>query len=279
MSLRKLPEIKAAEVLRNASWEIPNTVESRWSPQIHGAADSDIGTISVYEGIGEQWDGSGVTAKRIAGALRSIGNKDVVVSINSPGGDFFEGVAIYNLLREHPARVTTRVVGLAGSAASIIAMAGDTVEIAKAGFFMIHNAWAVVVGNRHDMSDAIDALSTFDEAMAEVYSDRTGMAANKIAKMMDADTWINGTEAVDMKFADALLPADQVVEEKTASTKAEFALRTIDTALAKQGIPRSQRREMLKEMTVGTQDAALGATQDAGVVAALESLRQFFNKE
>ncbi|MBN0106041.1 Clp protease ClpP, partial [Pseudomonas aeruginosa] len=93
-----------------------------------------------YEPIGyDWWTGEGVTAKRIAGALRAIGGDvDVTVNINSPGGDVFEGLAIYNLLREHKGKVTVRVLGLAASAASFIAMAADEVKIARAGFLMIH---------------------------------------------------------------------------------------------------------------------------------------------
>ena len=101
----------------------------RWKPEVHAAADDD-NSISIYDVIGEDfWTGEGVTVKRIDAALRKIGNRDVVVNINSPGGDVFEGIAIYNRLREHPAKVQVKVMGLAASAASIIAMAGDEIQI------------------------------------------------------------------------------------------------------------------------------------------------------
>lgn len=110
----------------------------RWNPAIK-ASDENDNTIGIYDPIGyDYWDDSGVTAKRISAALRSLDGADVVVNINSPGGDVFEGLAIYNLLREYKGHVTVRVLGVAASAASFIAMAADEIQIARAGFFMIH---------------------------------------------------------------------------------------------------------------------------------------------
>lgn len=103
--------------------------------------------------------GRGVTAKRISAALRAIGNNDVVVNINSPGGDMFEGLAIYNLLRSHSGKVTVNILGIAASAASIIAMAGDEVQMGRGAFLMIHNCWAVGVGNRHDFAKLANDLA------------------------------------------------------------------------------------------------------------------------
>ena len=137
------------------------TALDRWQPGVQAAADTD-NSISSYDVIGEDfWTGEGVTVKRIDAALRKIGNRDVVVNINSPGGDVFEGIAIYNRLREHPAQVHVRVLGLAASAASIIAMAGDKIEVGEAAFIMIHNAWVMAVGNRHDMAEVAAFLEPF----------------------------------------------------------------------------------------------------------------------
>lgn len=87
--------------------------------------------------------GEGVTAKRISAALRAIGEQDIVVNLNSPGGDMFEGLAIYNLLRAHSGKVTVNILGIAASAASIIAMAGDEIKMGRGAFLMIHNCWAM----------------------------------------------------------------------------------------------------------------------------------------
>src|SRR5690606_25853470 len=107
MSLRKLPEAKAPPRPKNFQWDAPSDVLAKWADRPHAAEADEPNTISIYDVIGEDWwTGGGFTAKRMAAALRSIGKNDVTVNINSPGGDMFEGIAIYNLLREHPAKVT-----------------------------------------------------------------------------------------------------------------------------------------------------------------------------
>ena len=107
-----------------------------------------------------------MTARRIAGILRALGPGPITVNINSPGGDVFEGIAIYNLLREHDGEVTVNVIGLAASIASVIAMAGDNIRIAKSAYFMIHNAWTIAMGNRNDMQKVVDTLGSFDGTIA-----------------------------------------------------------------------------------------------------------------
>ncbi len=271
MSLRKLPEIQASRLPSVCAFEPDADALERWNAGIM-AQGSDDATISILDVIGEDfWTGGGVTSKRVAAALRAIGDRDVQVDINSPGGDFFEGVAIYNALRAHPHKVTVRVLGLAASAASIIAMAGDDIQIGKAGFLMIHDAWVVAMGNRHDMAEAAKVLEPFDDAMASVYADRSGQDKGKVAEMMDNETWINGETAVDEGFADGFLPADVATEDKTKAEAMQGvnATRRIDARLAKTGMPRSERRALLADAKGGTQDAALTATRDAGEVAAL----------
>jgi ATP-dependent protease ClpP protease subunit len=152
----------------------------------------------------------GVTAKRVAAALRSFGGADVTVMINSPGGDVFEGFAIYNLLREYPGRVSAQIIGLAASAASLIAMAGDEIQIARAGFLMVHNVSVVAIGNRHVLRGAAELLEPFDSALADVYAARSGNSKADVAELMDGETWFSGEQAIEQGFADALLPADEV---------------------------------------------------------------------
>lgn len=228
----------------------------RWAPNIMAAAEKD-NTISVFDPIGvDFWTGEGVTAKRIAGALRTIGAaNDVVVNINSPGGDLFEGLAIYNLLREHKGQVTVKVLGLAASAASIIAMAGDDIQIARAGFLTIHDTWVAAVGNADDLRDVADQLEPFDAAMADIYAARSGMDVKAVKKMMDAETWIGGADAVERGFADALLPSDEVKED-AASNTGKAAAYLAEMALAKAGMPRAERRALIKDLIHGTPSAA-----------------------
>src|SRR5690554_4138482 len=107
MSLRKLPEAQVFARPQNYQWDAPSDVLAKWAENPLAAASDVDTTISMFEVIGEDsWSGGGVTANRISAALRSIGHRDLTVRINSPGGDMFEGIAIYNLLRSHPAKVT-----------------------------------------------------------------------------------------------------------------------------------------------------------------------------
>lgn len=236
-----------------------------WNPNlVYGAADSTAeNTISILEVIGQDyWSGEGVTAKRIAGALRAIGDKDVTVLLNSPGGDLFEGSAIYSLFREHPGKVTVKILGVAASAASIIAMGADEIKISLSGFFMIHNAWVYAAGNRNDMRDIADYLEPFDLSMAGIYAARSGESEKSIIKMMDAETWINANSAVENGFADSVLDSD-AVKESNGEPSALFAARQIDIAMAKAGVPRSQRREWIQNLKTNTQNAASEGTQNA----------------
>jgi ATP-dependent Clp protease protease subunit len=211
-------------------------------------------------------------------AAQLKGSDAVTVNINSPGGNFFEGIAIYNVLRAHPGRVTVNIMGMAASAASIVAMAGDEIRIARAGFLMIHNAWCVAMGDRHDMADSAEFLAPFDAAMAEVYAARTGMKVVSIAAMLDNETWISGEEAVTQNFADSLLPADQVVEDAKAKAEGKSinAVRAIDAALAAQGRPRSERRGLIRELRNGMPGAAASESPmpGAGLLDVAASLRR-----
>ena len=276
MSKRDLPSatVSTRPGLRT---ELSPMALDRWNPDVSAAAkDEENNTISILDAIGSDWFGEGVTAKRIAAALRSIGKKDVVVSINSPGGDYFEGLAIYNLLREHPAKVTVKVVGIAASAASVIAMAGDEIQIARAGFMMIHNTWVVAVGDRHSLRDVADWLEPFDETAIDIYAARTGLEPKAIGKMLDKETWIGGKEAVDQGFADEFLPNDEIDAKAKSSAEGRTvaASHKLDTLLARAGVKRSERRELLASLKGGTPGAAPTGMSGAAVVGEVESLLQ-----
>lgn len=269
MSIRNLPKTSVPMLRSGIGFDIAPSALARFDSAVRSADDErDAATISILGAIGEDlWTGEGVTARRVAAALRAIGDRDVVVHINSPGGNYFEGLAIYNLLREHPRRVTVKVLGIAASAASIIAMAGDRIEMPRAGFLMIHNVWVVAIGDRNDMRDCADALEPFDDAAADVYAARSGIDAKDIHKMMDRETWIGGQEAVDKGFADDLLAADRIEKSARASFDdgPNAALRKIDIVLAKSGMPRSERRRLFNELSTGTPSAAEDVTPSADV--------------
>jgi ATP-dependent Clp protease protease subunit len=236
----------------NMRYEAPAVALEKWNPTIK-AAKEDETSINIYSTIGEYGDGGGMTPKIVSSVLRRAEGKDVTVNINSPGGDFFDGLAIYSLLKEYEGNVKVKVLGMAASAASVVALAGDEIEIAEQGFFMIHNSWTVAMGNRHGMKEVAARLEKFDASMRELYAEKTGMDEKKIAKMMDEETWIAGKESVEMGFASAILGGENIEEDEELPYNS--ALKRVDVALAKAGVPRSERRAMIKDLT-GTPCAA-----------------------
>ncbi|WP_262017304.1 head maturation protease, ClpP-related [Serratia liquefaciens] len=264
MTKKQLPAAPAGRPCAGVTCEPLPSALDRWNGGLKAAA-SDDNTISVFDVIGLDYWGEGVTAKRIAGALRSMNGADVTVNINSPGGDMFEGLAIYNLLREYQGKVTVKVLGLAASAASIIAMAGDDIQIGLGAFLMIHNCWVVAIGNRHDFAAMVDYLEPFDNAMADIYSARSGLDSDAVKQMMDGETYIGGSDAIEKGLADGLLSSDSVTSDDESPAA---ALRKLDSLLAKTNTPRSERRKLLKALKGNTPGAV---TDPTGTPSAAEA--------
>lgn len=284
MTVKTIPAARSGRPAVAVNSYISPSAFERWDAGVQAAVDDEERTIGIYDVIGQDfWTGEGVTAKRVAAALRSMGAGPVTVNINSPGGDVFEGLAIYNLLREHKGEVTVKVMGLAASAASVIAMAGDVVQVACAGFLMIHNAWIVAAGNRHDLREYADFLEPFDASMADIYAARTGMDVKDVQKVMDNETWIGGSDAVEQGFADALLPSDEI---QKSDKKASAAVRRIEAAIRASGLPRSEAQRLLAEFKSslsdsagsggnaghGLSDSAIDLSEAAALAASLKSL-------
>ena len=235
----------------------------KWNPAIQAAVENTSDTITVYGVIGEDWYGEGVTLKRIDAALRAIGERDVTVYINSPGGDMFEGIAIYNRLQEHSHQVTTKVLGMAASAASVVFLAGKKREVASSAFLMIHNCWTCLAGNRNYLRDIADDMEEFDAAMADLYAETSGQSADDMADLMDDETYIRGKRAVELGLATGLLSSTEVTERETEDAAQANALKAMDVALAKGGMPRSERRELFASFKSGMPRAAGGGTHNA----------------
>ncbi len=263
MSKKNLPVAPVGRPSSSVSSHISPRAFEHWDSGVRAAAlEDDARTISVLDVIGyDWWTGEGVTAKRISSALRSMGAGPVTVVINSPGGDVFEGLAIYNLLREHKGDVTVKVVGVAASAASFIAMAGDNIQIARAGFFMVHNCLVGAIGNRHELREIADWLEPFDAAMVDIYAARTGIDAETVRKHLDAETWISGSQAIEQGYADELLPSDQV--GKTDAKASASAVRRIESALRASGLPRSEAQQIIHDFKSSLSDSAGGGVRDA----------------
>ncbi|MCV4287013.1 ATP-dependent Clp protease proteolytic subunit [Pseudomonas capsici] len=237
----------------------------KWNPAIQAAVENTSETITVYGVIGEDWYGEGVTLKRIDAALRSIGERDVTVYINSPGGDMFEGIAIYNCLKQHSHKVTTKVLGMAASAASIIYLAGSDRQVASSAFLMIHNCWTFLAGNRHYLRDVASDMEEFDAAMADLYAETSGQTSEDMAELMDDETYIRGKRAVELGLATSVLSSTEITERETEESTQTNALKAMDVALAKAGMPRSERRELFASFKSGMPRAAGGTMPGAGL--------------
>lgn len=158
----------------------------------------------------ETWYGDEVTPQLFKDELNADSG-DITVWINSPGGDVFAAAQIYNMLRDYKGHVTVKIDGLAASAASVIAVAGDTVLVSPVAMMMIHNPATIAMGNTKDMEAAIAMLNEVKESILNAYVDKTGLSRNKLSKMMDDETWFNAKKAVELGFADKELFA---AEEK-----------------------------------------------------------------
>lgn len=191
--------------------------------------DPDGGRELAIEGViasESSWYDDAVTPALFRAELFSS-TGDVVVRINSPGGDTFAAAQIYDMLREYTGRVTVRVPALAASAASVIAMAGDQVEMTPVGMMMIHNPSTIAIGDRVEMSRALALLDECREALVNAYERKTGLPRNQIAQMMDDETWLSSAKALELGFIDAIHVTEK---NKTIKVKKQ-------TAAAFRGLP------------------------------------------
>jgi len=166
---------------------------------------ADKAEVWIYEEIGEDfWTGGGVTAKNFQKELSAIKAGQIDLHINSPGGAVFDGITIYNLLKQHPANVTTYIDGIAASIASVIALAGDKIVMAENALYMIHNPSGMVMGTAKDMRTFADTLDKVGGTMVTAYAGKTGKDADTIKALLDAETWFTADEAKEMGFVDEI---------------------------------------------------------------------------
>jgi ATP-dependent Clp endopeptidase proteolytic subunit ClpP len=158
--------------------------------------------VSIHDEIG-MW---GVSASAFMRDLKAMGELDEInLSIHSPGGDVLDGWAIYNALKNSKAKITARVEGLAASMASVILMAADEIEIPENAYVMIHNPWGVAIGDAEELRDTAELLDKLGNGLVKAYTERTGNDEKDVREWMDAETWMDGKEAVERGFADTLL--------------------------------------------------------------------------
>lgn len=166
--------------------------------------DSSTAVLRLYDPIDSWGEMFGVSAKEFAAALDQIPDtvNEIRLHINSPGGEVFEGIAILNALRNHPARVTAVVDGIAASAASFVAVGADELVMARNSELMIHDAWGLVVGNAEDMRAMVDLLDRQSNNIAAVYAEKAGGTVESWRAAMSAETWYLADEAVAAGLAD-----------------------------------------------------------------------------
>lgn len=180
---------------------------------IAAASAEQPATLSIYDEIGF-W---GVQAKDFIEGLRAVASKSINVEINSPGGDVFAGLAIYNALKSSGKEIVVKVMGVAASAASLVAMAGDKIVMPKNTFMMVHNPWSFASGNADELRDTADTLDKIGASLQATYVARTGQTEDKIKELLAKDTWLTADESLALGFA------TEVTDAVTANASFDMA--------------------------------------------------------
>ncbi|SHH59228.1 head maturation protease, ClpP-related [Clostridium grantii] len=191
----------------------------------------------------DSWFDDDITPKQFKAEL-TASEGDISVWLNSPGGDVFCASQIYTMLKEYQGNVTVKIDGIAASAASVIAMAGNEILMSPVAMMMIHNPATVIFGEASDLQSGIDMLSEVKESIVNAYEQKTGLSRTKISKMMDAETWFSAKKAVELGFADRVLYEDTI--EDTAEGFI-FDKVTVTNALIKK-LPKKKETQPVAEM-------------------------------
>jgi ATP-dependent Clp protease, protease subunit len=182
---------------------------------------NNAGELSLYGTVSEwSWWDDEITPQKFRDDINNLGDVDeIVVKINSQGGDVFAGLHIYQVLKEHKAHITVRVEGLAASIAHTIAMAGDKVIMPKGSMMMMHNPWTYAAGEANQLRQTADVLDSIRDALVEVYVAKTGLDEEEIKSLLDSETWMTSSQAVERGFADEIeenLQISACIRGKTA---------------------------------------------------------------
>ncbi|RJX22348.1 MAG: Clp protease ClpP [Ammonifex sp.] len=179
----------------------------------------------------ESWFDDEVTPALFKSELYA-GQGDIIVWINSPGGDCIAAAQIYNMLMDYKGKVTVKIDGIAASAASVVAMAGTTVLMSPTSLMMVHNPLTIAIGDSEEMKKAMRMLDEVKESIINAYEIKTGMSRIKLSHLMDAETWLNANKAVEYGFADDILFKDSIPVPDTFSQDSFiFSRRAVTNAL------------------------------------------------
>ena len=161
-----------------------------------------------------------ISAMDVIETLAAVENKNIAIRINSAGGSVDQGIAIYNSIKRRRGKTTIFIDSVAASIASVVAMAGDEIIMAKGSKLMVHKPWTMVQGNAEDLRQMADLLDKYSEGLYDIYSDRTGLSRERLEEMLSKETWLTDKEAVELKFADSI---EGVVTESPSVPKGMFA--------------------------------------------------------
>ena len=193
----------------------------KWRNQAETGTAPEERTLFLNGTIAEEsWFDDDVTPQLFKDELNS-GTGDITVWINSPGGDCVAAAQIYNMLSNYKGKVTVKIDGIAASAASVIAMAGDTVLVSPVSMLMIHNPATIAWGDHAEMQKAIDMLAEVKESIINAYVLKTGLSRSKLSHLMDAETWMDANKAVELGFADEIMARAKAEPEKEPEEDAE----------------------------------------------------------
>lgn len=182
--------------------EQANKMAANIKPMFKAEASGDSTEITIYGDIGDSWWGESIRAKDIENALKSVETETITIRLNSPGGDAFDGIAIYNQLKNHKAKVIAYVDGLAASAASIIAMSANELIMNTGSMMMIHEASTFTWGTKADIKKTLNALEGIDESIADIYMTRFTGERETLNELVEAETWFTASAAVEAGLAD-----------------------------------------------------------------------------
>ncbi len=178
----------------------------------------------------ESWFDDDVTPELFRAELNS-GSGDVILWINSPGGDCFAAAQIYTMISEYKGKVTVKIDGIAASAASVIAMAGDVVQMSPVANMMIHNPATIAWGDQREMRHQADVLDEIKESIINAYERKTGLSRTRLAKLMDEETWLSAYKAVKLGFADEIIGGNADNEDENAQNEVMFSQKMTDRAI------------------------------------------------
>lgn len=201
------------------------------------------------------------------------GEGDITVWINSPGGDCVAAAQIYNMLSEYKGNVTIKIDGIAASAASVIAMAGNKVLMSPVSMMMIHNPATIAFGDHNEFAKAIDMLDEVKESIINAYVIKTGLSRTKLSHLMDCETWMNANKAIELGFADDVISSDESMEE-TSDMAVMFSRQAVNNALVNKVAAKMKKTKPVTEQAMIKQPETEGHSVER-ILERLDTMKKF----